>query len=164
LKFGLSFYQFAQSNLISNDAAGQFQNLGNNTSRGVELEAMWQATKTLRVSGNLTSREDITSTFNPVPKQTAYLRMDWAFMPNWKWNAQANWIGAHALPSGDTRLPIGAYTLVDTTIRYSLRPSWEFAASVRNMFDIDAREYSSVLPDNLPLPRRSIYAEARYKF
>lgn len=164
LKLGLGLYQFAQTDLIAQDASGQYQNLGNNTSHGVELEAIWQATRTLRVSGNLTHRED-SIPFNSVPKQTAYLRADWAFMPQWNWNVQAHWIGQHALSPGDKRAPIGAYTLVDTTLRHAPRRDWEFAASIRNLFDVDARELSSrSLPNNLPLPRRGVYAEMRYKF
>ena len=86
-------------------------------------------------------------------------------MPNWKWNVQAGWIGKHPLPAGDRRAPMDAYTLVDTTVRYSSRRDWEFAASIRNLFDADAREYtSSSLPNNLPLPGRNFYAEMRYKF
>lgn len=164
LRLGLNLYQFTQSDLIAQDAAGKYQNLGNNTSDGVELEAIWQASKTVRFSGNLSHREDSTS-FNVVPTQTAYLRADWTFMPRWNWNIQANWIGRHALAPGDPRAPIGAYTLVDSTVRYSPRRDWEFAASIRNLFDVDAREHSSrSLVNNLPLPRRSVFAEARYKF
>jgi len=159
LKLGLDFYQFAQSDLISGDP---YQNSGNSTSRGIELEAMWQATKTVRVAGNLSHRED-TAAFNSVPKQQAYLRTDWTFTPNWNWNVQARWIGSHQ-PYG-SRSQIGAYTLVDTTVRYTPRRDWEFAASIRNLFDVDAREYtSSRIPDNLPLPVRNLYAEVRYKF
>ncbi|MBA3032148.1 MAG: TonB-dependent receptor [Gammaproteobacteria bacterium] len=163
-RLGLDLYQFAQSDLIAQDSSGQYQNMGSNTSRGVELEAQWVATQTLRFSGNLTDREDSTPN-NAVPKQTAYLRADWVFMPRWNWNVQANWIGKHALAPGDPRAPIGAYTLVDTTVRYSPRREWEFAASIRNLFDVDARELSSrSLVNNLPLPMRSVFAEVRYKF
>ncbi|MDO8958097.1 MAG: TonB-dependent receptor [Rhodocyclaceae bacterium] len=164
LKLGFNLYQFAQSDLIAQDASGQYQNMGNNTSHGVELEAIWQAMKTVRISGNLTHREDSTP-YNAVPKQTAYLRTDWAFMPQWNWNLQASWIGRHALEPGDPRALMGAYTLIDTTVRHAPRRDWELAASIRNLFDVDAREQSSrSLPGNLPLPRRSFYAEARYKF
>lgn len=165
LTLGLGLYQFVQSDLIAGDSANKYQNIGSNTSRGIELEAMWQATKTLRISGNLTNRQDFNLPFNSVPKQKAYLRTDWAVMPNWNWNVQANWIGKHPLPPGDPRAPMDAYTLVDTTIRYSPHREWEFAGSIRNLFDVDAREYSSSsLTNNLPLPRRSLYAELRYKF
>lgn len=165
LKLGVNLYQFTQSNLIAGDASNQFQNMGNNTARGIELEAMWQATKTLRLSGSASSRKDLNLPYNTVPRHKAYLRADWAFQANWNWNAQATWIGSHALPPGDPRSPMGAYTLVDTTVRYAPRRDWEFAVSIRNLFDVDAREYtSSALPNNLPLPRRSLYGEIRYKF
>ncbi|MDD5248217.1 MAG: TonB-dependent receptor [Rhodocyclaceae bacterium] len=165
LKLGIDFYQFAQQNLIVVDASTQFQNMGNSESRGVELEATWQALKTLRISGNLSSRDDVTNPYNPVPKQKAYLRTDWAFAPNWSWDVQANWIGKHALAPGDARAQIGAYTLLDTTVRYSLSRAWELAASIRNLLDVDARELSSSsIPNNLPLPGRNLYAEARFKF
>jgi outer membrane receptor for ferrienterochelin and colicin len=163
LTLGLGLYRFERSDLIATDAARQFQNLGDNTSRGIELEAKWQASRTVRVSGNLNQRND--SAFNTIPAQSAYLRTDWAFVPNWNWDVQANWIGKHTMLSNDPRSPIGAYTLVDSTVRYFHRQNWEFAASLRNLFDVDAREYSSsALPDNLPLPGRSFYAEMRYKF
>lgn len=164
LKLGLDFYRFEQTNLIAPDATNQYQNLGNNTARGVELEAQWQAAKTLRLAGNLTHRDDSIA-FNSVPKRKAYLRADWAFIPRWNWNLQATWIDKRTLPAGDPRSPLNACTVVDTTLRYFLRKDWEFAASVRNLFDVDVREYSSsAIPGNLPLPGRSLYAEARYKF
>jgi len=164
LKLSLDLYRFAQSNLIAADASNQFNNIGNNTALGVELEAQWQAMKALRVSGNLTSRDD-TVAFNSVPKRKAYLRADWAFMPSWNWNAQLNWIDKRSLLPGDPRSPLDAYTLVDTTLRYAPRKGWEYAVSIHNLWDVDAREYtSSAIPNNLPLPGRSFYAEMRYKF
>jgi iron complex outermembrane receptor protein len=164
LKLGLDFYRFAQTNLIAPDASNQFQNIGNNTAHGIELEAQWQATRTVRISGNVTNRTE-TIAFNSVPKQKAYLRADWGLAPNWNWDLQANRIGRRVLPAGDVRAPLDAYTLLDTTIRYVHRKEWEFAASLRNLLNVDAREYSSsAIPNNLPLPRRSFYAEARYKY
>jgi len=165
LKLGLGLYRFAQSNIIGADALNQFQNIGSYTTRGVELEAQWQATKTLRFAGNLTQRQEIDAPFNSVPKQKAYLRADWAFMPKWNWNLQANWIGKHARAPGDARAQIAAYTLLDTTLRYAHNKEWELAVSIRNLFDVDAREYTtSALPNYLPLPRRNFFGEIRYRF
>lgn len=164
LKFNLDLYRFAQTNLIAGDSSNQYQNIGNNTAHGVELEAQWQASDALRVSANLTNRRD-TIAFNSIPKRKAYLRADWAFMPAWNWNVQANWIDKRTLPQGDPRAPLNAYTLVDSTLRYYHKREWEYAASIRNLFDVDAREYSSsAIPNNLPLPRRSFHVEMRYKF
>jgi iron complex outermembrane receptor protein len=167
LKLSIDFYRFDQTNVIGADATNKYQNIGALSARGVEMEALWQATKTLRVSGNLNNRwEDYSPlrSFN-VPKQKAYLRTDWVFIPGWNWNLQANWIGRHLHPAGDPRSPVAAYSVVDTTLRYSHHRKWELAASIRNLFDVDAREYSSsAIPGNLPLPRRNAYAEIRFGF
>lgn len=162
VKLGLSLYSYKQSDLIAIDAAKKYQNVGNNNARGVELEAQWQATRALRVAGNLSHRND-SSGFNTIPKRQAHLRTDWVFTPGWNWNVQAHWIGSHQ-PYG-IRSQIDAYTLVDTTLRYAPRRDWEIAASIRNLFDVDAREYSSSgIINNLPLPGRNFFAEVRYKF
>ena len=72
---------------------------------------------------------------------------------------------ARGLPGASVVAVNGAYALTDTTLRYQHDKQWEFAASLRNIFDTDAREYVSArLPANLPLPGRSAYAEVRYKF
>lgn len=166
LKLGLDIYTFSQSNLIAADAAKTFQNNGNRTTHGMELEAHWQATRTFRTSANLTHIKENESTFpRSIPKNKAYLRTDWAFLPNWNWNLQANWIGKRPLPAGDARAPLNSYTTLDTTIRHILRPKFEFAISLRNLFDVDAREYtSSAITENLPLPGRTLYTEVIYKF
>jgi len=167
LKLDLSLYRLEQSGLITTDASGQFGNRGRNHSLGLELEALWEAAEGVRLAGNFTVRDDSEPflSSNTIPERSAYLRADWAFQPGWNWNLQANWYDDHPRPPKDTRNPIGAYTLLDTTLRYAPTPEWEFAASVRNLLDQDAREYSSRrLPENLPLPGRSLYAELRYKF
>jgi iron complex outermembrane receptor protein len=158
-KLGLALYRFEQSNLIAANASTQFQflNVGNRTSRGVELEAQWQAARTLRLAGNLAHIDESDATFpKSVPRDKAYLRADWAFSPGWSWNLQANLIGKRA--------GVSAYQLVDTSLHCSARKDWNFSASIRNLFDADAREFSAPLTDSLPLPERSFYLEAKYAF
>jgi iron complex outermembrane receptor protein len=167
LRLGVDLYQFRQTNLIAADAFNQFQNAGNRTSTGIELEAQWQATRNLRVAGNLSRSSESDSAFRSasLPESTAYLRADWKFHPGWHWNLQANWIGERELPPGDPRAPLKAYTLLDTTLRYAPKSDWAFAVSIRNLLDTDAREYSSrSIAENLPLPERSAYMEAKYAF
>lgn len=167
LRLGLDLYQFKQTSLIAQDAANQFQNAGNRTSRGIELEAQWQATRTLRLTGNFTQSHENNSSFRSVslPDRTAYLRSDWKLAPYWNWNFQANWIGQRELPPGDPRAPLKAYALLDTTLRYAPHDDWEFAASIRNLLDADAREYTSAsITGNLPLPGRNAYLEMKYRF
>jgi iron complex outermembrane receptor protein len=168
LNAGVSFYRFIQSDLISL-VGNQYQNTGELKGTGVELEVQWQVLPTLRFAGNYSSRnEDSPDSRNfNVPKRQAYLRADWNFLPNLHWNLQANWISKHIFPSAENiSSPIGAYAQADTTIRYFHGRQWEFAASVRNLFDRDVYEYvpTKRLVYNLPLPGRTFYAEARYKF
>ena len=95
----------------------------------------------------------------------AYLRMDWGFSPAWNWNLQGNWLGERERSPGDSRDAAAAYLITDTTLRYAGYDNWEFAASVRNLFDADARAATSAsIPGDLPLPGRQFYAELRYSF
>lgn len=178
LNLGLNLFHFAMSDMIAllhdSPTTVQYQNGGNHVIRGTEMEAQWQATPTLRIAGNLTHRWQDYSTLTSygIPDEEAYLRADWAFMPKWHWNLQANWTGkreqqpAPPYPVPDTRSPLGSQTLADTTLRYNHDKQWEFAASIRNLFDVDAQEYTSSksLKNYLPLPGRSFFAEIRYKF
>jgi iron complex outermembrane receptor protein len=169
LKLGLNLYRFEQRDMIAADAtpARQFQNFGGFKAHGAELEAHWQATPALGLSGNLSHREDDDSTLRDVnaPTDSAYLRMDWAFQPRWNWDLQVNGYAARRLAAGDPRRPLGAFSLVDTTLRYRHDKNWEFAAALRNLFDTQAWDYSSrALVDNLPLPGRNGYVELRYTF
>jgi iron complex outermembrane receptor protein len=168
LRLSANIYNFDRRDVIAPDpVTNKFENFDRYVTRGIELEAQWQATKTLRLAGNLTYMKEVESPLRDlaIPLQQAYLRADWAFMPNWNWNLQANWFDKRPLPIGDRRTQEGSYALADTTIRYSHDKQWEFAASIRNLFDEDAVDYSSTrLPNNLPLPGRNYYAEIRYKF
>lgn len=166
LELGLNLFDTQITNFIAQDAALKYQNAGEQKFQGIELEADWLAARTLKLSGNLSYRKQESTPFilYGVPTKEAYLRADWQFKPKWNWNLQANWIGDRPLRSTDTR-HLGNQALVDTTIRYYHGSDWEFAVSVRNLLNEDAREYTSTrVPNFLPLPRRNLYAEVRYKF
>jgi len=172
LNLSANLFDYLQANPIV-DSAGTFRNVDEHRIRGVELEALWQATNTLRLAANATYRKPDDEQFKrlrvpdhfAIPRQDAYLRADWAFLPKWHWNLQANWTGKRSQSATDPRQPLGAQTLVDTTVRYYHGSEWEFAAGVRNLFDEDARDYSGTrIPQYLPLPGRNAFFEARYKF
>ena len=123
--------------------------------------------KTLKIVGNFSMHDQKDDGLQPAqePEEDAYLRMDWGFQPEWNWNLQTNWIGEHPRAPSDTRPAVDDYFLTDTTLRYAHSNSLEFAASIRNLFDTDAREYTgSSIADDLPLPERNFYAEIRYTF
>lgn len=166
LLLNANLFHFKQKDLIRK-VSSQYQNTGNHTINGIELESNWQSTRDLRLSGNLTLRSQDDSQYRSFdePEQEAYVRMDWGFVKKWNWNIQANWIGERKRTSTDTRAPVDDYLLTDTTLRYASSDKWEFTASIRNLFNIDAREYTgAAIPDDLPLPERNFYAEMIYKF
>ena len=172
LHLNLNLYHLEQTNIIrAIEVAGlpinQFQNAGDHTIQGIELEAQWQATKDLRISGNYSIHDQDDNEFRTVQEadQNAYLRLDWGLHPQWNWNLQSNWTGERPRAAGDTRLPLSDNLITDTTLRFAGSENWEFAGSVRNVFDVDAREYmGQAVPNDLPLPERNFYAEMRYKF
>lgn len=172
LNIGLHLYRLKQSDFIravrlSDQADRQFLNTGKHTIRGVELETKWQVAEQLRLSANYTLRDSDDSEFRAIhePKQDAYLRADWRFSPDWHWNVEANWIGGRTRGSSDARDALDDHTITDTTFRYSGIDGWEFAFSVNNIFDVDAREHTaSSVYNDLSLPERSLYAEILYKF
>ncbi|MDP1527570.1 MAG: TonB-dependent receptor [Rhodocyclaceae bacterium] len=176
LNLNANLFHARQSNpIVAIDPFPQkFFNVDAHVIRGLELEAQWQASPTLRLQGNLTVRRADQEQFTrfkvvdhfAIPNRDAYLRADWAFLPKWNWNLQANWTGKRPhQASTDTRPTLGSNWVADTTLRYYHGSEWEFAASIRNLFNTDARVYSTTdIPNYLPLPRRSVFAEVRYKF
>lgn len=171
LNLNLNLYHFKHTDIIRAIDTGlskvQYQNVGNHSIHGAELEVRWQATKDLGISANYSTRNQDDTEYRVIqePERDAYLRIDWGFIPEWNWNLQTNWIDERPRASGDTRAPVQDYFITDTTIRYAHSKSWELAASVRNLFDVDARECTSqTIPDDLPLPERNYYAEIQYKF
>lgn len=168
LRLGVNAYRFERRDVIAPDpVSNKFENFDRYLTRGIELEAQWKASRTMMLSGRLSQMSDVDSPLRDlaIPLRQAYLRLDWNFQPKWNWNLQTHWFDKRPIPASDPRSPVAAYVLADTVIRYSHDRQWEFAASIRNLFDKDAREYSSTrLPNNLPLPGRNFFAEIRYKF
>lgn len=162
LQLNLNLFHFKQFDLIKRDI--MYENTGDHLIRGIELEALWQATRNLKVAANLTARHQDESVYRTLDDadREAYLRVDWGFTPHWNWNLQANWVGERPRSSSDTRPAAEAYLLTDTTLRYASPANWEFAASVRNLLDEEASASASIAND-LPLPERNFYAEVRYK-
>jgi iron complex outermembrane receptor protein len=167
LRVGASFFDFKIDDIISGNS-GRFLNGEQHRIRGLELDAHWQPADTLTVIGSYTSRQqDTTSAMSyGVPDQEGYVRADWTIRPGWQWSVQTNWTGERQLPAGDPRPRLGSHALTDTTVRVAAGRQWEMGASVRNLFDVDAREYtgSRALTSYLPLPGRNAFAELRYKF
>ncbi|MES9992873.1 MAG: TonB-dependent receptor [Candidatus Thiodiazotropha sp.] len=172
LTLGVNLYRLTQSDFIravesADQTDRQFLNTGKHAIRGIEFETKWQARENLRLSANYTVRDSDDNEFRAAdqPKQDAYLRADWNFSPHWLWNLEANWIGGRTRGINDTRPSVDDYIITNTTIRYSGVTGWEFAFSVRNLLDAEAREHTAAsVTEDLLLPERNLYAEIIYMF
>jgi len=150
------------------------QNVGQWQGRGLELEARWTVTDRLSVLANYAYQKatdkQTDDDIGDYPRQTAYLRTDWLFMPQWSLDLSANWVADRQRVHGDTRPAIADYTTVDLTLRYqeAKERGLGFAVSVRNALDADAREPSqgpnASIPYDLPLAGRNYFIELRYQF
>ena len=148
-----------------------YQNVGEQRGIGGECEAVWDATRSVRLTASY-SRQRSRDAANDVdagyaPHNQIYVRGDWRFMGGWLASTQINWIDARERAFGDARTKLDGYTAVDVTLRTERRKTgWEFAASIRNLFDQQILEPSfapgTTYPYDLPQPRRSMYLQATY--
>jgi iron complex outermembrane receptor protein len=125
----------------------------------------------LRLSGNYAYQRSTDEATGQdagyVPHHHLYGRADWRFMPSWLVSGQANYVADRRRPAGDIRPQLADYTTVDLTLRSERgRQKWNFAASIRNLFDANVREPSlapgTALPYDLPQAGRSLWLQAMY--
>lgn len=174
----LSFFRYAMKDIIRtvpNAIAGTgatYANTGAQHGRGMELEAAWDYSRTLRLTGNYSYQKSIDETSGQdagyAPHHRIYARADWRFAGNWLASSQINWVADRQRAAGDTRSAIPDYKTVDLTLRTNRgKNQWGFAASARNLFNADVREPSLApgltIPNDLPMAPRSLYLQAIYK-
>ena len=179
LSTGLSLFHYKMSDIIRlvldnptspTTSTSTYQNTGNQTGHGFELEATWDVRKDFTLKGNFAFQdskdEDTNSDAANAPQKQLYVRADWEFKRDWNLDGQANWVADRKRAAGDTRPEVDDYTTVDVTLRYKPENSpWEFALSGRNIFDEDVREPSpapGLIPNDLPLAGSSYFVEAGY--
>lgn len=174
----LSVFRYAMQNIIrlvsqSTPGTGSvYQNTGDQTGQGLELEAAWDVNRSLRLSGNFAHQRSIDESTGQdagyAPHNHLYGRADWRFASGWMLSGQTNYVADRKRAAGDARPPIPDYTTVDLTLRTEQRKnSWSFAASVRNLFNADVREPSlapgTSIPNDLPMAPRALYVQAMYQ-
>ncbi|MGZ0078783.1 TonB-dependent receptor plug domain-containing protein [Methylomonas sp. YC3] len=179
LRLGLNFFNFWWKDIIrfvpdANATTSTAQNTGVQQGYGTELEAEWQAADTLKIIGNYAYQRSRDQALDRdsgyAPHHQVYLRLNWEFLPDWQLSPQAKWIVGRDRSFGDTRKPVADYTWVDVTLRrQNLAKHLEVAFSVRNLFDVSAREPSlagnpAAIPNDLPLAPRSFYGEISLHF
>lgn len=147
------------------------QNAGRQNGQGFEVELVWEAGQNLRLSGNYAQQHSVDAATSRdagnAPRHHFYARADWSFMPGWAADTQLNYVAGREREPGDARPAIADYHTVDLTLRSHKQSSdWDFAFTVRNLFDADAREPSpapGLIPNDLPLAPREWRFELRYQ-
>ncbi len=177
-EINLSLFRYQMQDmirLVANTApalGSTWQNTGNQHGKGMELEVTWDAQRALRLTGNYAYQESTDESTNRdagyAPRHHLYARADWRFAGGWLLSGQVNRVMDRKRPAGDNRAQIPDYTTVDLTLRTTRgKNRWDFAASVRNLFDATVLEPSAapglVLPGDLPMAPRWFYLQAIYK-
>ncbi len=150
------------------------QNAGEQEGHGIELEASWQVNDYLSVLSNYSWQKSEDELNNAdaanAPEQQFYMRTNTSLANGWNISLQANRVMDRNRAFDDPRRDIDDYTTVDFTVRKSfLTEQLELSLITKNIFNGDAREPSPngqpvpAITNDLPLARRRIYGEIRYK-
>jgi iron complex outermembrane receptor protein len=179
LQFNMSVFRYEMEDIIRTTpnpapAPGStFQNAGAQRGHGAELEFVWDARRSVRFTGHYAYQRSTDKATGAdagyTPHHHFYARSDWTFASGWLLSGQLNHVADRKRTADDPRPPVADYTTLDLTLRSNRgKQAWELAGSVRNLFNADVREPSlapgASLPNDLPMPRRSLYLQAAYRF
>ena len=168
LQTSLNFFHYRMRNIIL--PTPLYQNTGDQTGRGLELEATVDATSNLRLTGSFSLQHSRDETSGQdaglAPHRRWFARGDWRFAPLWQFGATVNHVADRMREPGDIRPLIPDYTTVDLTLRREkFADNWDARAMVTNLFNSNALEptFMSVgIPSDLPLPGRAIYFQIQH--
>lgn len=177
-QLGANVFHYKMDNIIQLVNV-TYQNTGKLSGNGLELEANWSINKQWQVSGNYSFQYSVDGATQHdagnAPHHQIYARADWQMLQHWSAHAQLNWIGNQTRVLNDTRPSLPSYQTVDLTVRSDREGrGWNTAISIRNALDANVREPSiydrSVgqpfisLPNDYPMPGRSLYVQGTYTF
>lgn len=174
LHTSLNLFRYRMHDLIRfvpNGNGATAQNTGSQTGRGLELDATWDATRALRLTGSLSLQKSTDETTRQdaglAPRQRVFVRSDWRFAPLWELGTAINHVADRKRQPGDARPPVADYTTLDLNLRREqVAGGWSVNALIQNLFDRDAREPSLApgnIPFDLPLPGRAVYVQFQHK-
>lgn len=168
LQTNLNFFKYKMRNIILADAATKtYQNAGDQTGRGLELETTLDITNNVRLTGSYSLQHSVDDASDKdagmTPHRRLFGRADWRFAPLWQFGTTVNHVADRMREPGDTRPQIPDYTTVDLTLRREkFADGWDARIMVTNLFNRDAREptFRSVqMISDLPLPGRAFYIQ-----
>jgi iron complex outermembrane receptor protein len=148
------------------------QNVGTQEGYGMEWEVDWALAPTFSILANYAFQKAENKQDNHdaghAPIHQAYLQSRWEFIPKWFFNFQINSVMDRKRMKNDPREKVSDYSIVDLILRgENVVNGLTAELVVKNLFDEDAREPSpadSLVPNDYPLPGRSIYGSLKYEF
>jgi outer membrane receptor for ferrienterochelin and colicins len=175
LQANLNLFHYLWKNILRPDSFGVVQNAGRQHGDGFETELVWDASASLRLSGNYAQQHSIDEATGQdagnAPRHHVYARADWRFVPRWTLDTQLNYVAHRKRAPGDTRPDIADYHTVDLTLRNNhQKGDWSIAFKVLNLFGANAREPSPYgtpfvpIPNDLPLAGRAWRVELSHLF
>ena len=182
-QLGLNIFHYEIEDLIEfvtqPSGASVAQNSGDQTGEGIEFEWSYEATKALKILGNvaLISVEDDNTGEEAAnfPEEQAYLQLDWLIAKDWVLVPQIHYVGSQKREQGDPRDDLGSYTLVNLalTSNFGEKGGFRWQIGVNNLTDEDYADPSpyeggvpsgSFMPDDFPAEGRQYYAMGQYTF
>ena len=152
--WSLALYRIEKHKLLSRseDNPTVTQQVGQQSSKGLEATLDLALTPTLRVEanaaalraryddfnevvgGNLVSRDGNTPA--GVPERMANLWVDWRFLPQWQALAGVRYVGPREASTANSR-QIGSYTVADALVYWNVRRDLRLGLEIGNLFDRD---------------------------
>ncbi|MBA3024234.1 MAG: TonB-dependent receptor [Gammaproteobacteria bacterium] len=172
LQHNLNFFRYRMRDIILPITGSTYQNAGDQTGRGLELESTWDARSNLRLTGSYSLQHSTDAATGQdagmAPHRRLFARAEWRFAPRWHLSTKINHVTDRMREPGDSRAKVPDYTLVDLTLRREkVAGDWGLSAMVYNLFDRKAWEptFKSVgMTSDLPLPGRSLYLQLQYNY
>jgi iron complex outermembrane recepter protein len=146
----LAGYDIEKQNLLSADPndTQNIRQVGQQSSRGVEVAVALQLTDTLRYEGNVAVLQARYDEFvdpdsgadfadhrpNNVPEQIVNNWLSWAFLPQWEGHVGVRWVGSMYGDDANTYKRPG-FTVVNVGLDYDVTENSEIALRVYNVFD-----------------------------
>lgn len=181
-EWSLAAYWVRKEKLLVRDAddPNVYQQVGAQSSRGVELALAYALSPSLRLDVNGTVLDARYDDFNEmmsgavvsrtgrtpsgVPERAANLWLEWDFMPQWQAGLGARYVGPRYVDNSN-KAKIDAYTVVDATLSWQLRRDLRLSVFGYNLFDRDYAQTTYSGNNQWVLGRpRSVEVAANFTF
>lgn len=172
LELGFNIFHYKWDDIIDlvpNGGLLEAQNIGEQEGIGFEFEMDWKPMKNLSLNANYAFQDSEDKATDEdagnAPHHQIYARVNWEFLPGWHLTPSINYIIDRDRPPGDARDKLDDYQVFDLVLRSkAFSDQWEFAVGARNLFNSSPEEPTELadnISNDLPLERRSVFAEIR---